>query len=139
MRSAEFSSDLIKFLKKIDSKVKSVDVDPKFRSGDFSLAIVLIGRRWKILRLGCAPYVNHIKRVASEGYRVIYVLAGGKLNCVVADETIAQILKETTVKKTDEYRDTIEHDGRTTETLCVRLENTLAQYDPCVGYFTKSY
>jgi hypothetical protein len=139
MRSAEFSSDFIKFLAKIDSKGRGVNVDPEFKSGDFSLAIVLIGKRSKIRRLGCAPYINYIKRVATEGYKVIYVLAGGKLNCAIADESIEQALKEVRMKKTDEYRDTIERDGKITETLCVRLENTPEPYDPLAPFLPPNY
>jgi hypothetical protein len=139
MQLGKYLPDLVSFLSKFDSKRKGENIDTQIRCGDFSLAIVLIGKKAKVRRLGCEPYVNHIKRIADEGCKVIYIMAGGRRNCDVAQETIIQILKETMIKKTDEYRDIIEYEGGVTEVLCIRLENTVNPYDPCADYFVKNY
>lgn len=139
MQLGKYLPDLVGFLGKVDSKEKGMNIDPQIRCGDFSLAIVLIGKKAKVRRLGYEPYVNHIKRIANDGYKVIYVMASGRVNCSVAQETIKQILKETMIKKTDEYSDMVEHQGKVTEVLSVRLENAVSPYNPLADYFSRNY
>jgi hypothetical protein len=139
MRSGKYLPNLINLLSKVDSKKRGKNVDTQIKCGDLSLSIVLIGKKATVRRLGSEPYVNHIKRVATEGYKVIYVMAGGRRNCDVARETVTRVLKETTIKKTDEYKDIVPQKHEDMEMLCVRLENATNLYDPISDYFAQNY
>jgi hypothetical protein len=128
--------NLIKFLKAVEQKTASEDIDSTLSFDGITIAIVLIGRYEKIKRVKekWNPYVSYIKNEASKRIMTFYVLARGGLNCCVADATVAEVTKSKVIVKTNEYRDEAEHQRRRIPVLCIRLENRILLEDPVTVY-----
>ena len=97
---------------------------------------MLIGRIEKLKRIeeNFNPYASYIECAAREGIRAFYILARGALNCLVADETVAQATKGNVLIKTDEYTDKVEYEGRKIPVVCIRLENLTVTENPLTAY-----
>lgn len=124
-----------RFLKKIETKERSENINPTFRCDGLNMSIVLIGRSKTINNYGCEPYISYIKGAVKEGVKVFYILAMGRLNCWVADEVVGQVCREQIVKKTDGYSDETVCKGRQLRISCIRLESLSSRYNPFERYF----
>lgn len=128
--------EFVKFLESFNSRAPGFNISPTFKCDGINVSLVPVGRHetTRSGTYGYEPYVSFIKAAAKGGIEAFYVLARGRLNCCIAEEVVWQAQHSQLLKMTDEFKEEIEYGGRSVQVLCIRLENTFAEYDPFSEY-----
>jgi len=113
----------INFLIEVYSKRREERINLDFRGNCIKLAIVFVGRKEVLLKYGIQPYIRRILYLIKDNIPVIYVLARGMINVLIAREMIREIKKRNKVKVSNEIIFMAKLDGKKIPVLCIRLEN----------------